>query len=119
MIIGDRFYLPGFTRKNMGEDGAVFIRYAAEDGGDERKPEIRESPMYYGGGGTVNFVLSVPKPRPQTVTGCAIVTRTSKNCYSATAYDERRIGTFKKSSLNDLCSALEVFFAEKVRPKRA
>lgn len=110
MIIHDGFYLNGFTRMDKGEAGAVFVRYAEEDE-DKRKPEIKETPMYYGGADTMNFTLTIPKPRPRKMTACAIVTRSSKNCYSATVFDERRIETFKESSLNDLRTACAAFFA--------
>lgn len=111
MVIQDGFYLNGFTRIDKGEAGAVFVHYA-EESEDKRAPEIMETPMRYGGADTVNFALSIPKPRPRKVTACAVVTRSSKNCYSATVYDERRIETFKKSSLNDLRKRCAAFFAE-------
>lgn len=106
MIIHDGFYLNGFTRMDKGEAGAVFVHYA-EEGEDKRAPEMKP---IYGGADTVNFTLFIPKPRPRKVTACAVVTRSSKNCYSATVYDERRIETFKESSLNDLRKRCAAFF---------
>lgn len=111
MIIYDGFYLSGFTRIDKGEAGAVFVRYAdVQD--DTRKPEINETPLYYGGADTYNFTISIPKPKAQKITACAIVTRSSKNCYQATAFDERRIKAFNRDSLDGLRKAVADFFAE-------
>ena len=111
MEIKDGFYLTGFTRQDKGDEGAVFVRY--EDVEDTRKPEIRETPMLYGGAGTVNYTLSVPKPQPRKVSACAIVTRSSKNCYQAMAYDAKRIESFRADSLDALRRMISAFFGGK------
>lgn len=109
MTIHNGFYLSGFTRLDKGEAGAVFVHYE-EAREDKRAPEIRESPMYYGGADTENFTISIPKPKGKKLTACAIVTRTSKNCYQATVYDERRIENFKSDSLDGLRRTVADFF---------
>lgn len=109
MIIQSLFYLRGFTRMDKGEEGAVFLRYA-EEAADKRAPEFKETPLLYGGENTMNFTLSIPKPRPAKISACAIVTRSSKNCYSATVFDEWRIETFKESSLSLLQKHCAKFF---------
>lgn len=110
MIIQNGFYLHGFTRYDMGEAGAVFIHYA-EEKEKERKLEIRETPLIYGGAGTVNYTLSIPK-QVQKIIACAVVTRTSKNCYQATVFDDprRRIEMFKADSLDSLRRMVADFF---------
>lgn len=109
MIIHDGFYLNGFTRQDKGEEGAVFVHYEDERE-DKRAPEIKETPMYYGGADTANYTVSIPKPRARKITACAIVTRSSKNCYQATVYDERRIESFKADTLDGLRRTVAAFF---------
>lgn len=109
MIIPDGFYLHGFTRLDKGEAGALFVQYAEEQE-EAHKPEIRETPLLYGGAGTVNYTLSIPKPKARNPKSCAIVQRTSKNRYSATAYDERRIDTFHAETLDGLRRMVADFF---------
>lgn len=111
MIINDGFYLSGFTRIDKGEAGAVFAHYEEEQE-DNRMPEIREAPLYYGGKDTANYTLSIPKPKARKMTACAIVTRSSKNCYQATAYDPRRIEHFKADTLDGLRYKVAAFFRE-------
>lgn len=108
MEINRNFYLYGFERHNKGEDGAVFIRYS--DQKDERKAEVNALPMYYGGSDTLNYTISVPKPRGKLLTGCAIVTRSSKNIYQTTVFNETRIESFRAESLGDLNRMVEKFF---------
>lgn len=96
MNIGNWFSLDGFTRMDLGDEGAVFIRYA-EDDKDGRTPELKETtPNLWTS--SFEYTIKIPKPRPRRVSGCAVVTHSSKNCYSATVFDERRIATFKESS---------------------
>ena len=54
-------------------------------------------------------MLYLPKMR-EKITACAIVTRSSKNCYQATAYDERHIKHFKENTLESLRRAVADFF---------
>ncbi len=109
MIIYDGFYLNGFTRIDKGEAGAIFVRYADEEQ-DKRKPEISETPLLYGGAGTANYTITIPNPRPRKISDYAIVTRTSKNRYSATIHDEKRIDTFHSESLDGLRRRVAEFF---------
>ncbi len=109
MIIYDDFYLNGFSKIDKGEAGAVFVHYA-EERKDDREPEIVEAPLYYGGANTANYTISIPKPRARVISACAIVTRTSKNCYQATVYDERRIERFTAETLNGLRKTVSEFF---------
>lgn len=109
MIIQNGFYLRGFNRMDKGEAGAVFVRYE-EDKHEERAPEIERAYLNYGGADTDNYTLSIPKPRAKRITACAIVTRSSKNCYSATVYDVCRIETFKADSLDGLRKRVANFF---------
>ena len=109
MIIYDGFYISGFSRIDKGEEGAVFVRYEDEKE-DKRAPEIKETPLYYGGADTVNYALSLPKPRARKLAACAIVTRTSKNNYTATVFGARRIETFKEHSLDGLRRKVADFF---------
>ena len=82
MIIHDGFYLSGFTRLDKGEAGAVFVRYENEaEGGKVRK-----------------------------IGACAVVTRSSKNCYQATVFDARRIAHFKADTLDGLRRTVAQFF---------
>ena len=111
MIIHDGFYLSGFTRIDKGDAGAVFVHYEDEKA-EARAPEIKETPLYYGGGSTANYTISIPKPKVRKITACAIVTRSSKNCYQATVYDARRIEYFKADTLDGLRRTVANFFAE-------
>ncbi|MDE7159064.1 MAG: hypothetical protein K2N74_05760 [Clostridiales bacterium] len=115
MIIYDGFYISGFTRMDKGEAGAVFVRYEdekAEEG--KRAPEIREAARQYGGANTENYTVCVPKPRARKLAACAIVTRTSKNNYTATVFGARRIETFKEHSLDGLRRKVAEFFREEI-----
>ena len=99
MIIGNDFYLSGFTRQDKGEAGAVF----------------EEAHLYYGGAGMQSYTLSIPLPKPRQIVACAVVTRTSKNCYQATVYDEKRIETLRKDSLDGLRFAVAEFFQNSMK----
>ncbi len=105
MIIKDGFYLNGFTRIDKGEAGAVFVRFGARRNGNA--PAIEEMQLKYGGKGTANYLITIP---PQTVVECAIITRSSRNCYQAAVYDERRIKYFKADTLDGLRRAVAAFF---------
>lgn len=108
MEIKSDFYLSGFTRIDKGEEGAVFVRYD-EVKGRGNNPMINEAYLNYGGNNAESFIVSVPS---RNVVSAAIVTRTSKNCYSATAFGERHIDTFKSDSLNGLRLKVTAFFTE-------
>ena len=108
MNIGNWFSLDGFTRMDMGEEGAVFIKYA-EDHKDERTTKFKETTPY-SWADTLMYTITIPKPRPRHVTQCAVVTHSSKNCYSATIFDKRRIATFKTSSVRALEQRCKYFF---------
>ena len=113
MRIHDGFYLDGFTRQDKGEAGAVFVHYEEVT---PVQPTVRSTPVTLQQTGALVFSLSVPiertipKPKAQRVTACAIVTRTSKNRYQATAYDERRIENFSASGLDELRQMVAEFF---------
>lgn len=115
MKIHDGFYLSGFTRQDKGEAGAVFVRYEEVA---PVKPTVRSTSVTLNQTGAGTFSLAVPieltmpKPKPQRVTACAIVTRTSKNRYQATAYDERRIESFSATGLDELRQTVAEFFKE-------
>ncbi len=115
MIINDGFYLNGFTRADKGEAGAVFIHY---EEATEAKLAARNAPVTLNQTGAQTYSLSipieinVPKAKPARATACAIVTRTSKNCYQATAYDARRIKNFKADTLDGLRNMVAEFFRE-------
>ena len=111
MKISNSFNLWGFKREDRGEDGAVFVRYSEQK--DTREAEINASPMYYGGRDTVNYTISIPKPKEKILTGCAIVTRSSANKYQATVFDQTRIRAFNATALGELLRLCERFFAEK------
>ena len=108
MEIKSEFYLNGFTRIDKGEQGAVFIRY---DDLNERKdtPAINEGYLNYGGMNSESFVVSIPA---RNAISAAIVTRTSKNRYSATAFGVWKISTFYDESLSGLRKQVAKFFEE-------
>lgn len=106
MQISNDFYLSGFTRQDKGEAGAVFLRREAPKE-SAQEPSARKAVSF---GEKVIYEIALPKPPQERVTGCAVVTRSSKNCYSATVYDERRIATFKESSLCELRRTVAAFF---------
>ncbi len=108
MEIKNGFYLTGFTRIDKGDEGAVFVRY---DDLKERKgkPAINEAFLNYGGKNTENFIISVPC---RNVVSAAIVTRTSKNRYSATVFGVRLIRTFYADSLDGIRNTVANFFDE-------
>lgn len=108
MIIQNGFYLHGFTRIDKGEAGAVFVHY--ENTQAAEPAEIRETPLLYGGENTANYTLTIPKPKPPKITACAVVTRSSKNCYTSTVYDEQRIETMRADSLDGLRRKVATFF---------
>lgn len=108
MIIYDGFYLHGFTRIDKGEAGAVFERYG--EAVQEKQPaRIKESERYNNPAARVYSVI-VPEPAPRHVVACAVVTRTSKNCYQATVYDDRRIEHFTATTLDGLRRVVSDFF---------
>lgn len=109
MIIHDGFYITGFTRQDKGEAGAVFVHYEDERT-EARAPEIKEMSQYYAGTDTANYTITLPKPKPRKVTACAVVTRSSKNCYQATVYDARRIEYFRADTLDGLRRVVAKFF---------
>ncbi len=111
MEIKSGFYLTGFTRIDKGEEGAVFVRYD-EPAAKAQTPEINEAFLEYGGKNSESYILTIPRQLPRNVVAVAIVTRTSKNCYSATAFGERLIDTFKADSLDGLRGKVARFFAE-------
>ena len=98
------FELYGFERLDMGEEGAVFVRYERRG-----EPAVKEQAAFIGCRDYERLVVEQPL---RCATACAIVTRTSKNRYSATAYAGKRIQTFKHTSTDGLRSALEKFFEE-------
>ncbi len=98
------FELFGFERLDMGEAGAVFIKYEKQGA-----PTIEESVFFRGAPGREHFHLELGK---RQAVACAIVTRSSKNRYRATAYAGKRIQTFKQTSIDGLRSELEKFFEE-------
>lgn len=103
MIIYDSFYLSGFTRIDKGEAGAVFVQY-----GEPVKTFGSEMEcLSWHGAKSATYAISLPA-RP--VVACAIVTRTSKNNYTATVFDERRIETFRAHSLDSLRRTVADFF---------
>lgn len=118
MIIGNDFYLNGFTKQDKGESGAVFVRYEKLQESD-CAPEIKETPLYYGGSDTLNFTVSIPKPHKPRITASAIVMRTSKSRYTAVVYDERRIEELKSDTLKGLKKSVEEFFENKTNVSRA
>ena len=105
MEIAARLNLYGFERKDLGDQGAVFLRYETPQK-DERKSEIRESPMYYGGRDRVSYVLSVPIPLAKQVVGAVIVERTSKSRYTVSAWVNGRIANFSATSIEDIQKAI-------------
>ncbi len=110
MVINSDFYLNGFTRLDKGEAGAVFVHY-----GDDPEQKAPRAPIVrygYTNAREANFSITLPLPAPRTATACAIVTRSSKNCYTATVYDVKRIATFRESSLNELRRVVAGFFKE-------
>lgn len=109
MEIKSGFYLRGFTRIDKGESGAFFVRYE-EEAGEKGEPEIARSYLNYGGAERESYTLTVPKPKARKITACAIVTRTSKNSYTAACYDERQIATLKSDTLEGLRHAVAGFF---------
>lgn len=109
MTINGDIYLYGFEKHDRGEEGIIFLRYR-EDEKDERKAEINKSPMYYGGRDTDNYMLIIPKPRERKFDACAVVVRTSKNKYTITAFDDKRIINFKSETVDDVGRSLNEFF---------
>lgn len=104
MEIKSGFYLTGFTRIDKGEQGAVFVRYD-----NPGAPSINEAFLNYGGKNSENFILSMPA---RNVISAAIVTRTSKNRYSATVFGVRSISSFCADSLDGLRNIVATFFAD-------
>ena len=105
MEISARLVLYGFDRKDMGEQGAVFLRYETPPK-DERKSEIKESPMYYGGRDCVSYLVNIPKPRAAEIAGVVIVERTSKNRYAVSAWMNGKITSFSATSIEDIQKAI-------------
>lgn len=105
MEISARLVLCGFTRKDMGEQGAVFLRYETPSR-DNRKSEIKESPMYYGGRDYVSYLVNIPKPRAAEIAGVVIVERTSKNRYAVSAWVNGKITNFSATSIEDIQKAV-------------
>ena len=105
MEVAARLSLYGFERKDLGDQGAVFLRYETPQK-DERKSEIRESPMYYGGRDRVSYVLSVPIPLAKQVVGAVIVERTSKSRYTVSAWVNGKIANFSATSVDDIQRAI-------------
>ena len=101
MEISGKLVLHGFTRINAGDRGAVFVRYETPRA-DDRKAEVRESPMYYGGKDYVSYMVNIPKPRTAAVTGVVIVERTSKNRYRVSAWAGGTIENFSTANTDEI-----------------
>lgn len=108
MEIKDGFYLTGFTRQDKGDAGAVFVQYEAAQ--DTRAPVVVERPLHESYADTASFTVTIQRPQPRKVSACAIVTRSSKNCYQAMAYDATRIESFRADSLDALRRMIAAFF---------
>lgn len=112
MEIKNSFYLQGFTRIDKGESGAVFVRYEAETN-ESGEPEVfDEGQRFHRGKAGESFCIWLPAPKVRKVSACAIVTRTSKNSYTAACYDERQIATLKSDTLEGLRHTVAEFFKE-------
>lgn len=110
MEIKSGFYLQGFTRIDKDESGAVFVRYE-DEAGEKGAPEVfPQGQRYQSGKAGESFCIWLPAPKVRKVTACAIVTRTSKNSYTAACYDERKIATLKSDTLEGLRHTVAEFF---------
>lgn len=110
MEIKSGFYLRGFKRIDKGESGAVFIRYGEPKKSARSAPEVfDEGQSYHENTAGNSFLVWLPV---YTVVACAIVTRTSKNCYQATAFNEQGIKSFKADTLDGLRSEVAAYFKE-------
>ena len=113
MRIHDGFYLSGCTRLGKGEAGAVFVRYENEAEGGADAPKISQTGQHFQGNAVgESFQIWVPAPKARKISACAVVTRSSKNCYQATVFDARRIAHFKADTLDGLRRTVAQFFKE-------
>jgi len=101
MIIHDSFYLNGFTRIDKGEEGAVFLRYGAPKANDKTALDCIS---WHGKGAT--YAISIPQ---RSIEACVLMTRSSKNCYQATIFDERRIASLRADTLDGMRNAVVEF----------
>lgn len=109
MTINGNIYLRGFEKHDHGDEGIVFLRYLRKEK-DERKAEIYKSPMYYGGLDADSFIINIPKPQERKFDACVVLTRSSKNKYTVTAFDNEHILLFKSDSLDDVQKRCNEFF---------
>ncbi len=107
MEIDRNFSLNGFIRKDYGEYGCVFLKYATPKD-EKREPTIRES--YYGGYyDVVNYTLQIPKPKKEEIAGIVMIFRMSKNRYQVSISNGKRVQIEQAASLSairELCGKL-------------
>ncbi len=108
MEINSELRLSGFTRIDRGTQGAIFVRYQTPP--EEGQTKLEKSPMYYGGENCLSYNIFIPKPKAPKLIACAIVTRSSRNCYTVAAFSATKIKNFHAISLLQVQSMLTDFF---------
>ena len=98
MEIAARLSLYGFERKDLGEQGAVFLRYETPQ--DEEEAEICRQRTW--DREMVQYVVTVPRPQARQVSGVVIVERTSKSRYTVSAWAGGKIGNFSATSIDEI-----------------
>ena len=126
MKIDREFTLParfGFERSICSDGSMFFQRWekpaAVEDTSkDERKVEVQESCMYYGGRNMISYIVSIPRPldplpppKPRCI-GSVLLVRSSQNRYRIAAQrGSERVEFNAVSTLKEVVEFVESFFA--------
>ena len=91
----------GFRRYDMGEQGAVFLRFETPKD-DARTAEVREDMLHYYGSGYVSYSVKVPLPLAPQVTGAVLIERTSKSRYSVAAWGNGKVMFFSATNIKEI-----------------
>ena len=95
----------GFRRYDMGEQGAVFLRFETPKD-DARTAEVREDMLHYYGSGYVSYSVKVPLPLAPQVTGAVLIERTSKSRYSVAAWGNGKVMFFSATNVKEITDGI-------------
>lgn len=104
MTLNPEFELRNFTRTDIADCGAIFVKYTSQDASQGTVTRRWDSDTH----NSQAYLVRVPVA--SYVTACAAVLRSSKNRYTCVAFTEQRIELFKRDSAREMQEALEEFF---------
>lgn len=96
--------------KKFYDDAVVMQRWETLKD-EDLEPNCYETPMYYGGGKYVSYVVNVPKPPRSVCTGTILLMRMSKNRYRAAMDNGKAVEIQTFTTIKELEGYCEIFFA--------